>query len=255
MLRELLAIYEKTPRGTEASYKHIAQVLKYFIQSGVISSGAPLPAERTLCSLFNVSRVTVRNAIEILIDQGLISSRAGAGNFVVFRLVEPLTMLASFSEDMRRRGKSAGSNWISREIQWPSSEESLALAIPQGLKVMRCARVRTADQLPIALEFATVKAADVGDTCNFGDSLYGALYLHGVIPERAIQHVRSIVMTDEHAKLLKTPPGTAAFSIERRSFTGSGHPVEITKSIYRGDVYDFVVEIGLNPSTYERNTQ
>ncbi len=252
VLQELLAAYEKMPRGTEASYRHLAQVLKTFIQSGAIAAGAPLPAERVLCEMLGLSRVTVRKAIEILIEQGMVSSRQGAGNFVVFRFVEPLTLLASFSEDMRRRGKTAGSIWISREIVWPDSEEAMALAIPQGLKVMRCARVRTADQQPIALEFATVRAAFVGDTTDFGDSLYGALYQHGVIPERAMQRVRAEMIRSDHARLLKTQAATAVFSIERRSFTADGQPVELTKSIYRGDLYDYVVEIGMNAPLQER---
>lgn len=232
------------------AYARLASALEAAIQDGSIPPGAGLPSERVIGELLGLSRVTIRRALEKLIQEGLLKTRQGSGTFVSRRLVEPMTLLASFSEDMHRRGQVPGSVWISRELVWPTAEEVLALAIPPGEQVVRCARTRTADGIPMALEYATVLAQHVGGKANFGDSLYKAMHQQGIVPTRAIQRVRTENATDNHAKHLEIPLNAAVFAIERRSFAQDGRPVELTRSIYRGDLYDYVVEISLNPNLF-----
>lgn len=229
------------------TYARLAMALQEAIQDGRIPNGTGLPSERVIGEVLSLSRVTVRRALEQLIQKGMLKARQGSGTFVSRRIVEPMTLLASFSEDMQRRGQRPGSVWISRQLVWPTAEETLALAIPAGSRVVRCARIRTANGVPMALEFATVLASYVGEHADFGDSLYEAMRQQGVTPARAIQRVRAENASRDHALHLEIAEQAAVFSIERRSFTHDGRPVELTRSIYRGDLYDYVVEISLNP--------
>jgi GntR family transcriptional regulator len=244
---EIVKSFQGTLGDGGPAYVRLALALQAAINGGRIPSGAGLPSERLIGEVLGLSRVTIRRALEQLIQGGLLVAKRGSGTFVSSRLVEPMTLLASFSEDMRRRGRLPGSVWLSRELVWPNAEEAMTLAIPSGRRVVRCARTRTADGVPMALEYATVLAEDVGGRSSFGDSLYEAMRRQGVVPVRAIQRVRAENASGAHAELLEISEGGAVFSIERRSFTHDGRPVELTRSIYRGDLYDYVVEISLNP--------
>lgn len=224
-------------------YARLATVLRDAIHGGRLLNGAALPPERDLAEALEVSRVTLRRAVEELVREGLLNVKQGSGTYVTARLVEPLSVLTSFSEDMRRRGMVAGSVWVSRQLAMPSAEEAMSLALSLSDQVMRASRVRTANGAPIAWESATVSAVFVGNTSEFGDSLYSALQRNGARPVRAIQRIRAGIADATAARLLDLHAGVAVLETERRSFTAEGKPVELTRSIYRADLYDYVVEM------------
>lgn len=224
-------------------YKHIEVALRGAIRSGELAVGAGIPPERELAALLGVSRVTIRRAIEELVAQGLLQARQGSGTTVSARVEQALPMLGSFSEDMARRGYAPGSQWLEREVARPSPDEILALGLGPEDRVIRLARVRTADGAPIAVERASLNAALFGGDPAFGDSLYEALRARGVVPERAFQRLRAEAAHERDARLLGIEPGDPVLSTERRSFTRDGRPVELTRAVYRGDRYDYVMEL------------
>jgi GntR family transcriptional regulator len=224
-------------------YQRLAAGLREAIHKGLLHPGASLPPERELAQELGVSRETVRRAVELLTQEGLLRGRQGSGTYVCTRIVEPLSLLASFSEDMARRGFVPGSTWLSREIALPSTADALSLGLSVADSVMRCSRIRLADGEPMAIERATVNAALVGNTIDFGNSLYEALRRHQAAPVRAVQRIRADVADAKTARWLKLDLHAPVLDIERRSFTQEGRPVELTRSIYRGDLYDYVVEM------------
>jgi GntR family transcriptional regulator len=228
-------------------YRHIEVALRSAVRSGELAAGAGIPPERELAALLGVSRVTIRRAIEDLVHQGLLQARQGSGTTVSARVEQSLPTLGSFSEDMTRRGYRPGSRWISREIARPSPEEILALGLGLGDTVLRVARIRTADGAPIAVERASLNAELLGGQREFGDSLYEALRRRGFAPERAFQRVRAEPCGERDAKLLDVEVGDAVLATERRSFTREGRPVELTRAVYRGDRYDYVTELRIEP--------
>ncbi|MEJ8823536.1 GntR family transcriptional regulator [Variovorax humicola] len=229
-------------------YMRLAVVLRHAIQAGRIPTGAGLPPERELAHGLGVSRETVRRAVEQLTEEGLLKARQGSGTYVSARIVEPLSLLASFSEDMERRGFVPGSRWLSRQLVRPTVEEMLALGVSSTDLVMRSARVRTADGEPMTVEHASVNAAHVGGTAEFGDSLYEAMRRNAAAPVRAIQRIRAGVADAETARLLNIGLGAAVLETERRSFTQEGKPLELTRALFRGDMYDYIVEMRIAPS-------
>ncbi len=217
---------------------------------GVLAPGASLPAERDIAAITGLSRVTVRKAIEALVAQGALTQRRGSGTFVaprVERLEQALSLLTSFTEDMARRGKSVESVWISRSIQSPTPEEVMALGLGAGDRVARLERVRRSDGVPLAIERASIPTQVLPDPEAVETSLYALLETFGARPVRAVQRISAANLGPRDAELLGVAPGAAGLRIERIGYLASGRVVEFTRSIYRGDAYDFAVELKLAP--------
>jgi len=224
-------------------YQQLQRALRDAIENRVWAPDDALPAERELADEFAISRITVRKALDGLVDEGLLTRRQGAGTFVAGRVEKNFSKLTSFSEDMLARGRKPHSEWLSKAKGAVSPEESLILGLSPGSAVYRFDRIRFADGTPMALEQSTVLGSRLPSLEAVGDSLYVALERAGVRPVRALQRLRAILFTPEQARLLAVRPGDAGLLIERRSFLRDGQPVEITRSWYRGDAYDFVAEL------------
>lgn len=192
---------------------------------------------------FNISRITVRKALDGLVSEGLLTRRQGAGTFVAARVEKSFSKLSSFTEDMISRGRVPRSEWISRSEGQVTPEESLTLGLSPGTPVYRFARIRYADGAPMAVEYTTIAAFALPSTEVVGTSLYEALETTGHRPVRALQRLRAVLFQAEQADLLGVPVKDAGLLIERRGFLKDGRAVEVTQSYYRGDAYDFVAEL------------
>jgi GntR family transcriptional regulator len=235
-------------------YLQLKRWIEDAVSRGVIKSGDALPSERDLAQKVDVSRVTVRKAVQQLVRDGVLVQRHGSGTFVApqtHRVEQSLSQLTSFAEDMARRGMAVTSVWLDRGLYDPSPEETVALGLSQSDKVARVARLRVSDDTPIAIERAAISAAVLPDPDRIGNSLYAHLEKSGNRPVRAIQRIRAASLGPEDAKLLELPAGAAALHIERTSYLASGRVIEWTRSTYRGDTYDFVAELRLGPQPTE----
>lgn len=224
-------------------YLQLAEGLRALINDGAIKVGEALPSEREISATTQISRVTVRKAIDRLLREGMLSRRRGSGTYVAPRIEQPASVLAGFSSDMLSRGASPGSIWLERSLGMPSPEEAMTLALAPNTPVIRIQRVRTADGEPMAIERAVVAASLLPPLDQIGDSLYAALDRSGARPVRGLQRLQASLATSREAELLSIPVGAAILRIERRTFLASGAPVEFTRSAYRGDRYDFVTEV------------
>ncbi len=231
------------PAGTAPLYLQIVERIAAAITCGRLKDGEALPPERALSERLEVSRTTVRKALDELTARGLVTSRHGSGNFVAARLEQPLARLSSFSEDMRARGRRPGFVWVERGVFDPSPEELIALGLTSGEQVSRFVRVRLADDEPLALERATIAARYLPEPATVEDSLYTALRERGLEPVRALQHLRAVAVGAADAEHLGIPAGSPVMATVRYGYLGDGRPVEFTRSIYRGDRYDFVAEM------------
>ncbi|MFM2045473.1 MAG: hypothetical protein RLY86_4049 [Pseudomonadota bacterium] len=224
-------------------YIQLANRLRDSINEGQIASGEALPSERALSELTGASRVTIRKAIEQLVDEGLLQRRHGSGTFIAPRAEQPGTTLSGFSADALHRGKAPGSIWLVKTVSGATADEAQALSLPSSAPVARLARVRIADEEPLAIEHAIVPAAMLPDLSTLQGSLYAALESRGNRPVRGTQKIRASLATSVEAGLLSIREGAEVLRIERRTFLADGTPVELTRSAYRGDRYDFVAEI------------
>lgn len=220
------------------------------IASGRLKPGEGLPPEREIAARTGLSRVTVRKGVEALVAGGQLVQRRGSGTFVapkVERLEQALSLLTSFTEDMARRGKQVDSRWLARGLHPPAPEEVMALGLGAGDRVARLERVRSSDGVPLAIERAALPAAFLPDPEAVDLSLYAVLEARGLRPVRAVQRISAANLGARDAELLGVPVGVAGLKIERHSYLPTGQVVEFTRSLYRGDAYDFAVELKLAP--------
>lgn len=237
-------------------YLRLGRRIAEAIASGGLAPGDALPPERELAALTGLSRVTVRKAVAALVASGALVQRRGSGTFVaprVERVEQSLSALTSFSEDMARRGRSVRSVWLERGLVAPSPEEMMALGLGGDARVARLARLRLADGVPLAIERATLAEDDLPDPEAVGASLYAALAARGRRPVRAVQRISAANLSARDAELLEVAPGAAGLRIERMSYLDGGRVLEFTRSLYRGDAYDFVAELRLSPDPERRS--
>jgi GntR family transcriptional regulator len=247
-LSDILPLDGLQGAGTGPLYRKLRQSLEDAIRSGKLHHGDALPAERDLADYAHVSRVTVRKAVDDLVRDGLLTRRHGSGTFVVkpmSRVEQPLTRLTSFTEDMTRRGLATRSEWLERGLFHPSPEEMMMLGLTPGTSVARIGRLRIANNMPLAIERASISAEFLPDPSAVTTSLYAELEKKDARPVRAIQRISACNMKKTDAGLLCVPVESAGLSIERVSYLASGRVVELTRSLYRGDAYDFVAELSL----------
>jgi GntR family transcriptional regulator len=224
-------------------YQQLQRRLREAIESRVLGPEDALPPERDLAEELAVSRITVRKAIDGLVEEGLLMRRQGSGTFVSNRVEKNFSKLTSFSEDMRARGRTPRSVWLNRAPGTVTPEESLTLRSSPGTPVYRFHRIRYADDAPMALEYATVLASSLPALDAVETSLYEALERSGNRPVRALQRLRAVLLHAEQAKLLKAQEKDAGLLVERVGFLKDGRAVEFSQSYYRGDIYDFVAEL------------
>ncbi len=224
-------------------YLQLQRILRDAINNRLLHQDDAIPAERDLAEDFDVSRITVRKAIDGLVEEGLLKRRRGAGTFVASRVEKSFSKLSSFSEDMLSRGRKPHSQWVSKSEGLVTPEESLSLGLSPGALVYRFQRIRYADNQTMALEYSTVPGYCLPSLEYVEDSLYDALEKTSHRPVRALQRLRAVNFSDEQAERLGVPPGDAGLFIERRGFLQDGRACEYTQSYYRGDAYDVVAEL------------
>ncbi len=227
-------------------YQQLQRALRDAIEKRVLGPDDALPPERDLAEELSVSRITVRKAIDGLVEEGLLVRRQGAGTFVCARVEKNFAKLTSFSEDMRARGRTPRSEWLKRAEGTVSPEESLSLGLSPGTPVYRFHRIRIADETPMSIEYATVLASCLPSIKAVESSLYEALELTGNRPVRALQRLRAVLLNAEQAKLLGARERDAGLLVERVGFLKDGRAVEFSQSYYRGDIYDFVAELSMS---------
>ena len=232
-------------------YLQLRRRIEEAIESGVLPPESPLPPERDLAAMTGLSRVTVRKATQSMAEDGLITQRQGSGSFVsprTRRVEQSLSRLTSFTEDMARRGYRSESKWLERGVFLPSPEEQVALALGPDDQVSRLSRLRLASGKPMAIERAALPIDILPNPTEVATSLYEVLERDRRRPVRAIQKLSAINLAGDDAQLLALDPGADGLKIERTSYLPDGRVVEFTRSIYRGDSYDFVAELRLGPA-------
>jgi DNA-binding GntR family transcriptional regulator len=224
-----------TPRYLDIGERLAAEV-------SLMQPGDQLPKERELAERFAVSRMTVRQALSLLTDQGRVYSVRGHGTFVAEPHVAKDATLASFTEDMIARGFTPGSRLLAAvEVPAPA-DVARALELPHGSPTLRIERLRLADDVPMCLETVHLPARlfpRLLDTDLTGSlySLLGARFRTTV--SRADQTFSATRLTRRQSDLLGVPSGSAALVMRRISVDTRGRLVEHGESIYRNDRYEF----------------
>ncbi len=218
------------------------------IQSGQMQPDDLLPGEEDLCRLYGVSRMTARQSLQALKQQGLVRSEKGRGTFVIRPKVEKqIAHLSGFSAEMRSLGMKPSSRILEQATKTASPEIALRLGVSPGLPLLELHRLRLADALPLAIEQVWLSLAEFPgiEKIDFTrNSLYETLReRYGIRVGSADEIIEARAPTSREAKLLEISLRLSLLVISRTIRTVQGKPVEASLSLYRGDRYRAVLNI------------
>jgi len=223
-------------------YEQIYLLLRNKISDGQLRPGDLLPSEPELVEQYQVSRATVRQALEELASDGLIQRKQGLGTFVSPPKVEQgLLRIVSFTEDMQRRGLEPGTKLISAELVPASESLARHLEVPVKEPLARIERLRLADGEPMSLETSYLVhryCPGILEQDYTRHSLRNMLEInYNLRFSNAHQTIRAITAPKEIAKALSVEKDAALLYIERISCTEFKVPIEFLRLFHRGDRY------------------
>lgn len=216
-------------------YRVINEDLAAQIHAGQLSAGEQLPNEHELAKQYGVSRMTVRQALDILVSDDLVTRRQGIGTFVSeqSRRGRRLNRLRSFSEELAASPQHVSSEVVRAELVNPPADVAVALALGTDDSVSRLTRVRRVNGEPAALQDAWIPYAVAPGIVRdplVDNSLYRTLTeKHGVDLRWADQSMTATLLEKEEADLLGTTPGVAALYGLRTTYSAGRQPVEYTR--------------------------
>lgn len=228
-------------------YVWIRDALKGEISQGVLKFGQKLPSEDELAGRFGVSRMTVRQGIAELIDDGQLYRRHGVGTFVAYpHLERDHTHLTSFFDAAGSDGFEPRATLLSQEVVPARQKVAKALYIQPGEDVFRIKSLRYANNVPLAIHdahlphrlFSKIYSNNL-DVANLW-SLYEQC---GYKVKRAIQRIEAREANRDTAKLLDIREGAPILYKERTVYAEDGTPVEFTYCYNRGDIYSLTVSL------------
>jgi GntR family transcriptional regulator len=233
-----------TDPSYQPHYRQIEQALRERIAT--LRPGDRLPSDTDLCAEFGVSRMTARNAMERLAADGMIRREPGRGSFVTAPPAHRrANRLMTFTQEMRRAGRTPSSRLLTREIRPSTPDEAARLDIPVHQPVVHLQRLRMADDEPIALESTVLigACADAVMTADVeGGSLHEILGRAGFVLRRGTGTVSAAAATADDARWLGLRSGEPLL-VERRVIAdGHGRAIEATESRYVAERYGLDVQ-------------
>jgi GntR family transcriptional regulator len=240
-------------------YIQVVGELSAKIAGGEYLPGQRIPTEAQLCREFGVSRITIRQAIRKLVAEHALYAKQGKGTFVnPVKIKRRLPRLYSFSEDMRELGFEPSSKILEQAVAPADDEIAGLLALPESDRlVSRIARVRMANNVPILIERSFVPhyiCPDLLEQSYDHTSLYRTLTEKYRIELESAEEVYEVrLLTPAEAKELGCKRGQPAFAIQRLALRKDGRPVELTRSVGRGDLLRFSVELITSEVRFSRN--
>jgi GntR family transcriptional regulator len=225
-------------------YHQLEEYIKQQIETGILKEEAVIPSEREYAERFQISRMTVRQAINNLVSEGYLKRQKGRGTFVNKKKVEQeLQGMTSFTEDMLSRGMNPSSTLLSFKIIPADKNTASDLKIEENDSIYKIKRIRLADGAPMALEMAYIPVQIVPGLTeeNSNLSLYQYIEEHlSLSISEANQEIEASVADSHDAENLGINIGDPTLLIKRISYLTDGIPFELVKSTFRADRYRFV---------------
>jgi DNA-binding GntR family transcriptional regulator len=230
-------------------YFQLSQQLQAAIERGDLEPGTLLGNEIDLAARLGLSRPTVRQAIQALVDKGLLVRRRGVGTQVVHTQVRRPLGLSSLYEDLQAAGQRPATRVLGIGLVPAPAEAAAALGVPEGAEVRYLERLRLTHGEPLAHMRNYLPAAllDPGWEDLEKGGLYQLLRAAGVTLHSARQSLGARAASDEEARLLDEPPGAPLLTMERTAFDDTGAAVEYGTHVYRASRYTFDMRLLVRP--------
>ncbi len=238
---------EAEPETEIRTLKHV-RVREYV--RGLVAeaeAGTLAPSERELVERFGVARMTVRQALDALVSEGLLERVPGRGTFVADRRrgFAAGGRMLSFSEDMNRRGMVPSFRTLLARVEPAGQGVSRALDCEAGAPTMRWQRLQLADGMPMCLQDAWIAertAPGLVRETEHGRGLFELLRARGISPSWGEDAVEAAAANHDEAHALGVPEGVSVLRISRLAYTDEG-PVAAIRSCYRADRYSLRMKV------------
>jgi len=233
-------------------YLQLARLMRADIDRGVLHVGDRLPGEREICRRFDVSRTTVRRALEELRNQGYVQADATRGWFVTM-LVEP-NQLMGFTDLAERQGLAATARVRKCTVRPATLAEVDDLSAPPGADVLELERVRLMGGVPVGWQRAVAAAWLVPRLAEHDysiESLFRGFREHGILPSRADYDVRAGITDKAQSELLEVAAGTPLLLIRATTLDQDGRRVEVSDGAFLGERYRFRTSVTAGAASVE----
>jgi DNA-binding GntR family transcriptional regulator len=227
----------------ERNANHVAQQIETSIKSGDTKPGETIPSELELAEQLSVSRPTIRQAIQQLVLKGYVVRRRGIGTVVVHRRLHRPAATSSFFDALVLAGRTPRTEVLRLEREPASGEIAASLRIDSETEVLALARLRYADNEPIALMANYVPLEVMGlmpanETLE-KESLYSLPSGRGIEFDFANQEIAARNATPKEANLLKSPRNATVLTMTRTAYDTLGRAIEFGQHVYLADRYSF----------------
>ncbi|WP_433345604.1 GntR family transcriptional regulator [Microtetraspora malaysiensis] len=226
-------------------YFQVAEQISEAIRRGDLAPGSRLDNEIQLADRLGLSRPTIRQAIQYLVDKGLLVRKRGVGTQVVHGQVKRSVELTSLYDDLRRSGQEPATQVLAIETAPADENVAAVLAVPEGTEVLRIERLRYAGGEPLALlsNWLPIGVADLSATSLQERGLYELLRAAGVRMRVANQRIGARAATPAEARLLDERRGAPLLTMVRTTYDDQGRAVEHGSHLYRASHYSLEVTL------------
>ncbi|MFI1972257.1 GntR family transcriptional regulator [Streptomyces cinnamoneus] len=223
-------------------YFQLSQQLEAAIEQGRLAPGSLLGNEIDLAGRLGLSRPTVRQAIQSLVDKGLLVRRRGVGTQVVHSQIKRPLELSSLYDDLDAAGQKPATRVLRHAVEPASAQVAAALGVAEGADVLLVERLRLAHGEPMAhlRNHLPVGLLELeGGEALERSGLYRLMRTAGITLHSARQTIGARAATAEEGELLAEPEGAPLLTMERTTFDDTGRAVEFGSHLYRASRYSF----------------
>lgn len=226
-------------------YFQLSQQLEAAIEHGTLTPGSLLGNEIELAGRLGLSRPTVRQAIQSLVDKGLLVRRRGVGTQVVHSQVKRPLELSSLYDDLEAAGQRPATQVLTNTFVPASAEVAAALGVAEGSEVHRVERLRLAHGEPMAYlcNFLPTGLLDLQSAQLEATGLYRLMRAAGITLHSARQTIGARAATDIEGERLGEPEGAPLLTMQRTTFDDTGRAVEYGTHTYRASRYSFEFQL------------
>lgn len=234
-------------KGAPPLYSQLESILKRQIEHGEYNKGDLLPTEKMLMEEYQVSRVTVRQAVAALTQAGYIKSSRGIGTEVIYEKIdEHMKSVISFTEEMKRHNITMSTSYCKMEKVKPSTQVATALQIPKTDMCYCLTRVRCVNERPLVYTITYLK--DIVelpmDNQYYMESLYQYLSeVHGIHIEKGQDTLEAALPTEKVQRYLDIEPQMPVFKRIRQTFLPGAEVFEYSICYYPGNRYKYTVDL------------
>lgn len=244
------------PDGDTPLYMQVADLLRRRILDGEFAVNELLPSEAEMVGSFDVSRATIRQAITLLSEEGLLGKEQGKGSFVRALAVEQNFLgLLEYRRDLRRQGHDPSADILSCERIVPSPALRRMFGLAADDQVYAIERLKRSNKRPIMIDrlYLPCHLLPELDECELRTLWFADLLIsHGIRLVRGRKIVQPVIVGNTEAKLLEVRPSSIGLLVDRTIWQSpeEGLPVMLTRSVVSGDAAKFFIDVTIDQSDF-----